>query len=221
MAALVWDKPSEHYFEAGVSHVALSVYDSETSAYGAPVAWNGVTSISESPEGADANAIYADNIKYLNLRGVEEFGFTIEAFTYPDEWGVCDGSATVSSGVVVGQQKRATFGLAYVSQFGNDESSTDFSEKLHIIYGATASPAERAYETINDSPEGITFSWECDCTPIDMTELGADLKDACLITISKKDCTKYQAIYDALFGSTTNTTPKFLMPDDIAELLKG
>ena len=223
MAKLVWDQISEHFFETGISNVALAVYDN--GAYGTPVAWNGVTAITESPEGADANALYADNIKYLNLRGVEEYGFTIEAYTYPDEWGVCDGSATVVTGVKVGQQKRKSFGLMYVTRFGNDTEGSDFSEKLHIVYGATASPSERAYETINDSPDAITFSWECDCTPIDMTALDDDLKPACLITIDKNGNDKYDAIYNLCFGTdgtggASGTNPKLPTPAELAAVLQ-
>lgn len=217
-SALVWDEVEKHFFETGVSQVALAVYNSESKTYGIPVAWNGVTSISESPEGADANPIYADNIKYLNLRGVEEFGFSIEAYTYPDEWAECDGSATVQAGLYVGQQTRKMFGLAFVTQLGNDAEGSDFSEKLHIIYGATASPSERSFETINDSPEAITFSWECDTTPVDMSALGANLKKASLITISKKDFAKYADVKNALFGNGS-TPPKFLMPSDIKTII--
>lgn len=224
MAKLVWDQVSEHFYETGVSNGALAVYDSQSNWYGTPVAWNGLTAVTESPEGADANPLYADNIKYLNLRGNEEFGFTIEAYTYPDEWGECDGSATVATGVKVGQQKRKTFGFMYVTRLGNDTEGSDFSEKLHIIYGATAAPSERPYETINDSPDAITFSWECNCTPVDVSALGADLKPACIITIDKNGNDKYQAIYNMCFGtdgtgSGTGTDPKFPTPAELATVL--
>lgn len=162
MALLEWDKTGEHFYETGVKNGVLYPYNKSNTAkpYSPGVAWNGLTSVSESPSGADENAIYADNIKYLSLRGVEEFGATIEAYTYPDEWAACDGSASPVTGLVIGQQSRKMFGFCYRTEMGNDIDGDSYGYKLHLLYGCTASPSERSYETINDSPEAITFSWE-------------------------------------------------------------
>ena len=162
MARLEWDKTGEHFYETGVKNGVLYPYDknNSTKPYSPGVAWNGLTSISESPSGADENAIYADNIKYLSLRGAEEFGATIEAYTYPDEWAACDGSAMPVTGLIIGQQSRKMFGFCYRTELGNDIDGDSYGYKLHLLYGCTASPSERSYETINDSPEAITFSWE-------------------------------------------------------------
>ena len=165
MARLEWDKTGEHFYETGVKNGVLYPYDKTKTGegqhpYGPGVAWNGLTSVSESPSGADENAIYADNIKYLSLRGAEEFGATIEAYTYPDEWAACDGSAMPVTGLIIGQQSRKMFGFCYRTELGNDIDGDSYGYKLHLLYGCTASPSERSYETINDSPEAITFSWE-------------------------------------------------------------
>ena len=162
MALLEWDKTGEHFYETGVKNGVLYPYDKNntTNPYSPGVAWNGLTSVSESPSGADENAIYADNIKYLSLRGAEEFGATIEAYTYPDEWAACDGSAMPVTGLIIGQQSRKMFGFCYRTELGNDIDGDSYGYKLHLLYGCTASPSERSYETINDSPEAITFSWE-------------------------------------------------------------
>lgn len=166
---LVWDKVGEHFYETGVDHGVLYVYDKKNSRYGKGVAWNGLTSITQSPSGADENAQWADNIKYLSLRSVEEFGGTIEAFTYPDEWMVCDGSESPVKGVTIGQQGRSLFGLVYRSIVGNDTEGNDHGYKYHLIYGATASPSERQYQTVNDSPEAATMSWEFTTQPVAIT----------------------------------------------------
>ena len=162
MALLEWDKTGEHFYETGVKNGVLYPYDKNntTKPYSPGVAWNGLTSVSETPSGADENAIYADNIKYLSLRGAEEFGATIEAYTYPDEWAACDGSAMPVTGLIIGQQSRKMFGFCYRTELGNDIDGDSYGYKLHLLYGCTASPSERSYETINDSPEAITFSWE-------------------------------------------------------------
>ena len=162
MALLEWDKTGEHFYETGVKNGVLYPYDKSNTdkPYSPGVAWNGLTSVSESPSGADENAIYADNIKYLSLRGAEEFGATIEAYTYPDEWAACDGSAMPVTGLIIGQQSRKMFGFCYRTEMGNDIDGDSYGYKLHLLYGCTASPSERSYETINDSPEAITFSWE-------------------------------------------------------------
>ncbi len=169
MARLEWDKTGEHFYETGVKNGVLYPYNSSNATgreYGPGVAWNGLSSVSETPSGADENAIYADNLKYLSLRGLEEFGATIEAYTYPDEWAECDGSATPVTGLSIGQQARKMFGFCFRTEVGNDVKGDAYGYKLHLIYGCTASPSERSYETINDSPEAITFSWEISTTSV-------------------------------------------------------
>ena len=159
MAKLVWDESGKRLYETGVKMGVLYVQDA-SGAYPKGVAWNGLTAVNESPSGAEATPLYADDIKYLNLRSAEEFGATIEAYTYPDEFEACDGSAEIAVGVKIGQQTRKTFGLCYRTIVGNDVEGNDFGYKLHLIYGATAAPSEKAYATVNDSPEAVTFSWE-------------------------------------------------------------
>ena len=169
MARLVWDSTGEHLYETGVRRGVLYLLDENDGDYPEGVAWNGLTSVTESPSGAEATAIYADDIKYLNLYSAEEFGATIEAYTYPDEFAQCDGSATLVNGAEIGQQSRKAFGLCYRTAIGNDVAGEDFGYKLHIIYGCKASPSEKSYQTINDSPEAITFSWEVTTTPVAVT----------------------------------------------------
>ena len=188
---LQWDKTGEHFYETGVKNGVLYPYDksNQTHPYSPGVAWNGLTSISESPSGADENAIYADNIKYLSLRGAEEFGATIEAYTYPDEWAACDGSAMPVSGLIVGQQSRKMFGFCYRTELGNDIDGDSYGYKLHLLYGCTASPSERSYETINDSPEAITFSWEITTIKQAIGTIGGvEYKPVSVLTI---DATKF------------------------------
>mgnify|MGYP006896628745 CR=1 FL=1 len=198
MSRLVWDKTGERLYETGVKQGVLYVQDS-TGAYPKGVAWNGLTAVTESPSGAEATALYADDIKYLNLMSNEEFGATIEAYTYPDEFAACDGSASIATGVSIGQQKRSAFGLCYKTAIGNDVDGTDHGYKLHIIYGALASPSEKAYATINDSPEAITFSWEVTTTPVEVE----GFKPTACITIdsTKADEAKLKALEDILYGS--------------------
>ena len=169
MAALTWDGTGEHLYETGIRKGVLYLFDEDNSNYPEGVAWNGLTGVTESPSGAEATAIYADDIKYLNLYSAEEFGATIEAYTYPDEFAECDGSAEVATGTTVGQQARQFFGLCYRTAVGNDVAAEDFGYKIHILYGCKASPSEKAYQTINDSPEAITFSWELTTTPTAVT----------------------------------------------------
>lgn len=184
MAKLEWDKTGERLYETGIDHGVLYPY--ATGAPGAGVAWNGLTSVTESPSGAESNPQYADNIKYLNLRSAEEFGGTIEAFTYPEEWAECDGSKSPSKGVFFGQQSRKMFGLSYRTKLGNDTDGDGYGYILHLVYGATASPSERQYQTINDSPEPVTFSWEFDTQavavegykPVAHIEINSKLVDA-------------------------------------------
>ncbi len=215
MAALVWDKTGERFYETGVKNGVLYVYDTTQKKYGTGVAWNGLTAVTESPSGAEATALYADDIKYLNLLSTEEFGATIEAYTYPDEFAECDGSATLSEGVFIGQQKRKTFGMAYKTTLGNDTDGNDHAYKLHIIYGALAAPSEKAYATINDSPEAITFSWEVTTTPVEVT--GHKPTASITIDSTKADPTKLAALEKKLFGDT-ETEPTLPLPDEIATL---
>lgn len=220
MAKLVWDKTGERYYETGVKQGVLYVQDA-SGAYPKGVAWNGLTAVTESPSGAEATALYADDIKYLNLISTEEFGATIEAYTYPDEFAECDGSASLATGVSIGQQKRKAFGLCYRTTVGNDVDGNDHGYKLHIIYGAIAAPSEKAYATINDSPEAITFSWEVTTTPVSVD----GFKPTASITIdsTKADDAKLQALEAILYGSDAsdeNSGPRLLLPNEIATLMK-
>ena len=216
MAKLVWDAIGEHKYETGVDHVALYKPNAQKKYVGG-VAWNGVSSISESPSGADSNPIYADNIKYLDLRSAEEFGATIECYTYPPEFAECNGEAIVTNGVVIGQQTRKTFGLAYRSIVGNDLQGNDYAYKLHLIYGATAAPSEKQYSTVNDSPEAGTFSFELTTTPIAVQ----GYKNTASLTIDTSlftDDAKITALNNKLFG-TEQTEPELPTPDEVFELL--
>ena len=214
MSRLVWDTIGERFFETGVDQCVL--YPISNNAYPIGYAWNGITGVSESPSGADANAIYADNIKYLNLRAAEEFGATVTAYTYPDEFAACDGSAAPVKGVNVGQQARKMFGLCYRTRLGNDTDGSDHGYKLHLVYGLTASPSERGYSTINDSPEAIEFSWEMNSTPVSVT----GLKPTSVITISSEDFTEAQmsALEDILYGDANND-PRLPLPDEVISLM--
>ena len=220
MAKLVWDQAGERFYETGVKMGVL--YPLSTSGkYDKGVAWNGLTGVTESPSGAEATALYANDSKYLTLYSVEEFGATIEAYTYPDEFAACDGSAELAEGVTVGQQERQTFGLCYRTVVGNDVKGDENGYKIHIIYGAKASPSEKAYATINDSPEAITFSWEVTTTPVTV----AGMKPTASITIdsTKADVTKLAALEKILYGSDDegSTEARLPMPDEIAELMKA
>lgn len=220
MAAIVWDKSGERTYETGIDHGVLYLYNKETHAYDNGVAWNGLTAVTESPSGAEASAQYADNIKYLNMVSAEEFSATIEAFVYPDEFSECDGTAEVIPGVKIGQQNRNTFGLAYRTVFGNDTDANDYGYKLHLIYGALAAPSEKAYATINDSPEAISFSWEVSTTPVNVS----GLKPTSLLVIdsTKVNKTKLQALEKVLYGSAdkTGANPRLPMPDEVVNMLK-
>lgn len=215
MAALVWDQTGEKIYETGVDHGVLYI-PNVLGVYANGYAWNGLTSVSESPSGAEPTAQYADNIKYLNLVSAEEFGATIEAFTYPDEFGQCDGSAAPVEGVFLGQQGRRSFGLAYRTLVGNDLEATEYGYKLHLIYGATARPSEKAYNTVNDSPEAITFSWELSTTPVSVT----GFKPTASITIdsTKTDAADLAALEEILYGAAA-TEPRLPMPDEVLTLL--
>ena len=217
MAKIVWDKTGERLYETGVKNGVL--YVQEGGAYPKGVAWNGLTAVTESPSGAEATPLYADDIKYLNLLSAEEFGATIEAYTYPDEFAECDGSAALADGVMIGQQPRKAFGLCYRTTIGNDTNGNDYGYKLHIIYGALAAPSEKAYATINDSPEAITFSWEVTTTPVNVT--GA--KPTAYITIdsTKADPAKLAALEDILYGKNgePGNEPRLPLPDEIKTLM--
>ena len=216
MAKLIWDKVGERFYETGVSNCALYVYDDGAQDFGAGVAWNGITSITETPSGAEANPIYADNIKYLSLLSAEEFGASIEAYTYPEEFEECDGSAAIAPGVMVGQQARKKFCIAYKTIKGNDIQNDAYGYKLHLIYNCNAAPSERAYSTINDSPEAIAFSWEISTTPVAVT----GHKPTSILTIdsAKVDAGKLASVEEALFGGDS-TEAKILMPDEVLAML--
>ena len=216
MAKLTWDKTGERYYETGVKQCALYVQDA-AGAYPKGVAWNGITAVTESPSGAEATPLYADDIKYLNLISAEEFGATVEAYTYPDEFAECDGSAELAVGIRIGQQNRKAFGLCYKTTLGNDVAGNDFGYKLHLIYGAKAAPSEKAYATINDSPEAITFSWELTTTPV---EVGEGFKPTAHIEIdsTKVDAEKLAAIEAVLYGSESEEA-KLPLPSELITLL--
>ena len=213
MAAIEWDKTGEHFYETGVNHAVLFPYDATNKTYGKGVAWNGITSVSESPSGAEATALWADNIKYLNLISKEEFGATVEAYTYPDEFAVLDGSAEIATGVQIGQQNRGMFGLVYRTEVGNDTEGTDLGYKIHIIYGAKATPSEKAYQTINDSPEAITFSWTLNTTPVAVE--GFKETASLVIDSRKVDGDKLKAFEKIIYGDT-NADPRLPLPDEVA-----
>lgn len=221
MGPLTWDETGERLYETGTKQGVLYVMNDE-GAYGDGVAWNGLTAVTESPSGAEETALYADDIKYLSLRSAEEFGATIEAYTYPDAWGECDGSVDLAPGVSIGQQTRKAFGFCFRSVLGNDVKGNDYGYKLHLIYNATASPSERAYATINDSPEAITFSWEITTNPINVAghKPTAHLViDSATLLKDAKGAAKLKAIEDKLYGTTT-TAPTLPLPGEILEILK-
>lgn len=217
MPKLTWDNTGERIFETGVKQGVLYPIQSDGK-YTKGVAWNGLTAVTESPSGAEATPLYADDIKYLNLLSNEEFGATIEAYTYPDEFAECDGSAELVAGVMIGQQKRKVFGLCYRTTIGNDVDGNDHGYKLHLIYGCLAAPSEKAYSTINDSPEAITFSWEVTTTPVNVE----GFKPTSQITIdsTKADPTKLAALEAVLYGST-ETEAKLPLPDEVATLMSA
>ena len=210
MAKIEWDKTGERLYETGVKNGVLYVQVDGT--YPKGVAWNGLTAVTESPSGAEATPLYADDIKYLNLLSTEEFGATIEAYTYPDEFAECDGSASLATGVMIGQQPRKAFGLCYRTTIGNDTEGNDHGYKLHIIYGALAAPSEKAYSTINDSPEAITFSWEVTTTPVNVT--GAKPTASITIDSTKATPEKLTALEKILYGDA-EVEARLPLPDEI------
>ena len=220
---LKWDQDGARTYETGVKMGVLYVYDSNKKAYGTGVAWNGLTGVTESPSGAEATPMYADDIKYLNLYSAEELGLTIEAYTYPDEFMACDGSVALVEGMYLGQQSRKTFGLCYRTTVGNDVAENDYGYKLHLIYGCKASPSERAYATINDSPEAITFSWEVTTTPVPVVIGDTTYKPTSCITIdsTKVDATKLAALEGMLYGNGTDGTPQLPTPAEVYAALSA
>ena len=202
---LAWDTTGKRFYESGVDHGVLYLPNTE-GLYNTGFAWNGLTAVTEAPSGAESNAQYADNIKYLNLLSAEEFGGTIEAFTYPDEFGICDGTISPSEGLIIGQQSRKSFGLSYRTKVGNDTDGQDHGYKLHLVYGALATPSEKAFSTINDSPEPITFSWEFSTSPVQVNDT---IKPTSLITIdsTKIDAVKLAALEKILYGTNAVTDP--------------
>lgn len=217
MAKIVWDATGERLFETGVDHGVI--YPQATGGtYPKGAAWNGLTAVTESPSGAEPTPLYADNIKYLTLMSVEEFAFTIEAYMYPDEFAECNGEGTLAKGVIIGQQKRKTFGLSYRSLIGNDVDGDSHGYKLHLVYGALAAPSEMARSTVNDTPEASTMSWECSTTPVSV----AKFKPTAHIVIdsTKADPTKLKNLEDILYGSDSESTEARLpLPDEVASLM--
>ena len=224
MSKLVWDKTGERYYETGVKNGVLYPIQPDGT-YSKGVAWNGLTAVTESPSGAENTPLYADDIKYLNLVSAEEFGATVEAYTYPDEFAECDGSASIADGVMIGQQARKIFGMSYKTTVGNDVDGNSHGYKLHLIYGATASPSEKAYATINDSPEAITFSWEIATTPVNVT--GFKPTASLVIDSTKADPTKLASLEEILYGKNPTSEglsdgvePRLPLPDEIVTIMK-
>ena len=213
MPKIKWDQTGERLYETGVSKGVLYPYANNTYAKG--VAWNGLINVSESPEGAEATPLYADNIKYLNLMSAEEFKATIEAYTYPDEFAACNGEASLEEGVSIGQQKRSQFGLSYQTKIGNDVDS-DLGYKIHLVYGALAAPSEKAYATVNDSPEAITFSWEISTTPVEVT--GFKPTASLVIDSTKVEAGKLAALEKVLYGDT-ETEARLPLPDEVLSII--
>ena len=217
MAKLVFDKTGERFFETGVNKGVLYVQDAN-GAYPQGVAWNGLTAVTESPSGAEATPLYADNIKYLNLMSAEEFGATVEAYTYPDAFAACNGEASVAEGVTIGQQARKAFGMSYQTRIGNDIEGSELGYKIHIIYNALAAPSEKAYNTINDSPEAITFSWELSTTPVEVS--GGKPTATLVIDSTKVSEAALKAIEDALYG-TESEEAHLPLPDEVVSIING
>lgn len=217
MTALTWDQVGERIYETGVDRGVLYIPNG-SGVYDVGVAWNGLVGVTESPSGAEASPQYADNVKYLNLLSAEEFGATIEAFTYPDEFGQCDGTAAPSSGVLLGQQGRKTFGLAYRTLVGNDLDGTEYGYKLHLIYGALAAPSEKAYATMNDSPEAITFSWEVTTTPVQV--VGYKPTSVIVVDSTLVDGAALEDLEEILYGAV-GVDPRLPLPDEVITLFAG
>lgn len=216
MAALVWDQSGERLYETGIDHGVLYIPDPDTGLYGGGVAWNGLVSVTESPSGAEANAQFADNVKYLNLFSAEEFGATLEAFTYPDEFNQFDGANAPKVGVVLHQQPRKVFGLSYRTRVGNDLEGDTYGYKLHLVYGCMASPSEKAYNTINDSPEAITFSWAITTTPVGVTSYSPT--SLIVVDSATAGTTGLADLEELLYGGGTETEASLPLPDAVLAL---
>ncbi|MBS7158808.1 MAG: hypothetical protein KH040_07975 [Collinsella sp.] len=221
MAKLIWDEIGKRLYETGVDHGVLYRYKKPNATakdkpYSGGVPWNGLTAVTESPSGAEASPLYADNIKYLNLMSAEEFGATIEAYIYPDEFAVCDGSAEIAPGVMIGQQKREVFGMSYRTKIGNDTEGADHGYKLHLIYGCLAAPSEKGYNTINDSPDAITFSWEVSTTPVNVE--GFAPTASLTIDSTKVAPEKMAALEAVLYGGKTEEA-RLPLPDEVVTLV--
>lgn len=214
---LTWDDAGKRLYETGVKQGVLYPQD-DNGAYPKGVAWNGLTAVTESPEGAEPTPLYADDIKYLNLLSTEEFKATVEAYTYPDEFAECDGSGSLVEGVTIGQQDRKTFGLSYRTSLGNDVKGNEYGYKLHIVYGCLAAPSEKAYATVNDSPEAITFSWEVSTTPVNVT--GFKPTASLVLDSVKLGAAKMKAIEDVLYGSST-AEARLPLPDEIKSIIES
>lgn len=218
MAKLVWDKTGERLYETGVDHMVLYRYDTQTKTFKNAVAWNGITAFNESPSGAEPTALWADNIKYLNLMSAEEFGATLEAYTYPDEFEECDGSAELAPGVYIGQQTRKLFGLSYRTLIGSDTENTDHGYKLHLVYNCLASPSERSHATVNDSPEAANPSWEISTTPAEVTN---GKPTATVVIDSTKVSAETLAAFEDILYGTVNTDGELPLPDAVAAFFGG
>lgn len=214
MSKIEWDKTGERLYETGTKKGVL--YPQVNGTYPKGVAWNGLSAVSENPSGAEATPLYADDTKYLNLMSTEEFGATIEAYTYPEEFGECDGSAQIAPGIEIGQQKRKNFGLSYVTTLGNDVDGNKHGYKIHLVYGATASPSEKAFKTINDNPDAIVFSWSISTTPVNVE--GFDPTASLVIDSTKVDNTKLKALEDILYG-TDSEEARLPFPDEVKTLV--
>lgn len=216
MSRIIWDNVGEKTYETGLDRGVLYPLNTETNAYDTGVPWNGLSKVSEKPSGAESSDIYADNIKYLNLLSAEKFGATVEAYTYPDEFAVCDGTAEPAPGMTIGQQTRKMFGLSYRTLYGNDVAGTDYGYKIHCIYGAVASPSEKGYSSVNESPEAITFSWEVNTTPVPVT--GFKPTASVIIDSTKVSKEAMKALEDILYGKE-GAEPRLPLPDEIAGII--
>lgn len=217
MSKLAWDETGKRFYEAGADRGVLYKYNSKLSNYGEGVAWSGLTNVSQSPSGAESSPMYADNIKYANLKSNEDFGGTIEAYTYPDEFAECDGSAEIAPGVNIGQQNRTKFGFSYRTKIGNDVDGIEHGYKIHLVYGAEANPSEKSYATINESPEAITLSWEFSTTPVNVS--GFKPTSHVEIDSTKTTAEKIKALEDILYG-TEEVAARLPLPDEVATLMR-
>lgn len=221
MPQIKWDEEGTHIYHTGVSKGVLFPFDNATNRYGQGVAWNGLKTVTETPEGDESSDIYADNLKYLTLLSAPSFKFTIEAYTYPDEFALCDGTSQLVKGVTLGQQPRTRFAFSYCTRLGNDTKGDSYGELLHIIYGAMAAPSERAYNTVSDSPEAISFSWECSTIPVQLD--GFQPVSVITVDSSKLEAQKYKKLTDKLYGVSAGaggtSVPTLVMPNEMRALL--